>query len=81
MAVNSSIEAVMSQFTVPTAIGFLAGSLILLIVLLLLLVFVAWIWMIVDCVKRKTFRNADRVGFDEKGLVGTFVGTHVNHAI
>jgi hypothetical protein len=34
---------------------------VLAVIVLLVLAFVAWIWMIVDCAKRKKFRNGDRV--------------------
>lgn len=42
-------------------LGFFVFPLILLVMLISLLLFAAWIWMIVDCAKRKKFRNGDRV--------------------
>lgn len=45
----------------PQASFFFIAPLIIIILLGSLLLFVAWIWMIIDCAKRNRFRSGDRV--------------------
>jgi len=55
---NESMKAFLSQMP---AFAFLSISIILVAMVLGVLIFAAWIWMIVDCAKRKKFRHGDRV--------------------
>ncbi|MBN1896699.1 MAG: PLDc N-terminal domain-containing protein [Candidatus Aenigmarchaeota archaeon] len=69
MAVNETLiaESITRGITeglsggVPEAAFFFMLPLIMITLLLSILVFVAWLWMIIDCAKRNRFRSGDRV--------------------
>lgn len=59
---NESMKAFLSQMSAQMpAFAFLSISIILVAMVLGVLIFAAWIWVIVDCAKRKKFRHGDRV--------------------